>query len=93
VCLLEMYLREPPNASSRLRSMFITATEGMWTPVPLLQYMWFTKYTFTSPPLLSPFSLNEHGEGQKEIQNQRRTAHRCISEENQLLLKNQTNEI
>lgn len=28
VCLLEMYLREPPNASSRLRSMFITATEG-----------------------------------------------------------------
>jgi len=34
VCLLEMYLREPPNASSRLRAMFIAATDGLKDSIP-----------------------------------------------------------
>jgi serine/threonine protein kinase len=28
VCILEMYLKEPPNSSSRLRAMYYIGTEG-----------------------------------------------------------------
>jgi len=34
VCLLEMYLSKPPNASSRIRAMFTIATQGLLQCIP-----------------------------------------------------------